>query len=273
MTQSQMPSLIDELLGRRREYFAHVELTRTTGHPAACGVLPLNETDYTLIWYLLTRLRIGALHVDNGAIAGLFRAAAPPAGMRPVTVLILGGGVLEIAAPLRAGFGSLVLFGPANRSAAESIAAAVAKDSLALCYGVTGTIDTPFAETLLAVSRGCGEQVFVPLSSLAPPLWRATSILIARGSRRTFLTEVVRQLTETFCGEDLDALRLAEENLALRSSHGALDEMKAHIATLETQVASLRRAALAQEETIAELSHSQTGSRTTENGRLPVGRR
>jgi hypothetical protein len=268
MMQSETPSLVDELLSRRRHYLRHCRECASAGPP------PLGETDYVLAWYFLQRLRIATVHVDDADLARLFPGSAPAPNMSPARVAVRD----DNASPsFSAGtaFDSLYFLNAARKPSAAWLAGAAGEGSLVCCYGIRGFMDGSFGETLRALAAGREDAVLVPLWSIAPPLWRAAAMLIAWGTRRALLDEVVRQLSDTFCGDDLDTLRLAEENLALRSDHGALDEMKSLVGRLEVQVASLRRTALAQEETIAELERSggPNQPQANQDGRLHSARK
>jgi hypothetical protein len=251
MISANTSTSIDELMDRRREYHAHVNRNAPAGDP------PFGDVDYVLAWYLLARLGIRSLQVDDARVMELFQAARSVAGLTTLQVSLAA----EYSGPAPAG--SLLLFSPRNRPADDWLAGAASEDSLALCYGLTGTLDASLAQSLQAVTRGGDDVMFLPLFATAPPLWRATCLLIAPRGRLAQLDGIVKELTNTFSGDDLDALQLAEENLRLRAtigrlstadtSHGELVHLKATIVTLEAQVAALRRTAVAQEESIAAL--------------------
>jgi hypothetical protein len=263
MISANTNTLIDELLDRRREYHAYFERNATTGDR------PFGDVDYVLVWHLIARLGIKSLQVDDAGVMELFRAAQPVEGS--TTLQISLAAEYDRAAPA----GALLLFNAHVRPADDWLADSTSENSLALCYGLTGTLDGSLAQSLQAVLHGGADVVFLPLFATAPPLWRAACLLIAARSRLVQLNGIATELTSTFSGDDLDALHLAEENLRLRATigrlstadtnHGELVHLKSTIATLEAQVVALRRTALAQEESIAALLMPAGGQRS------PVG--
>ena len=139
--------------------------------------------------------------------------------------------------------------------------------AIVLCYGLSNAIGIELTEMIGILSSAADQPVFVPLFGTAPGLWRAASMLIGRRSQRAKFVEVVQNFTAAFLGDDLDPLRLAEENLLLRAqvqrlsvpgtNEAEVQRLKSVVGTLETLVASLRRGSMQQEKTIAALKKNR----------------
>jgi hypothetical protein len=253
-----MVLLMDELLHHRRHYFA-----RTLPRDANRS---FNDVDYAIARYLLTRLNVRSVKMDDTSLGQqLFHDLEFDSESHLFRVREPGDEEGDLPSGEAAGFSALNLFCPVSRPDAAWLSEAAASTSLCMCYGVRGPLDGEFWDFLGQLAPGPEEPLMVPLFGLAPGLWRCASFLVVRRSRRAVLMDAIRHLVAAFSCDDLDALKLAEENLKLRetiqgfsapgTSQAEIDKLKSAILVLEREIVALRRAALQQEKDIAAKSH------------------
>jgi hypothetical protein len=248
MIESESIQQVNEILGRRREYYAWF------GDNSLSTDVGFTDVDYTFAWYLITRLGITSVSADVEKTAAMFRCET-------LKVSVAGDGSSADAG------GSLYLCSPSNQPSGSWLQGAQQAGAMVLCYGLSTPLGVEWAEMIKLLSESADAPVFVPLFGAAPGLWRAASMLVGHRSQRAKFVEVTQNFTAAFLGDDLDPLRLAEENLTLRakiqklstpgSNEAEVARLKSVVGTLETLVASLRRGAMQQEKTIAALKKSR----------------
>jgi hypothetical protein len=250
MIESEAIAQVNEILGRRREYYAWFEDTGLAADVA------FTDVDYTFAWYLITRLGITSICADVEQTGAMFRNDA-------LKVSVTGDG----SAPAADSVGPLYLCSPSNHPSASWLESAKNTGAIVLCYGLSATLGIELAEMIALLSASEDQPIFVPLFGSAPGLWRAASMLVGHRTQRAKFVEIAQNFTAAFLGDDLDPLRLAEENLTLRSkiqrlttpgsNEAEIARLRSEVAALETLVASLRRGAMQQEKTIAALKKSR----------------
>jgi hypothetical protein len=216
------------------------------------------DVDYIVCNVLVSLLKIKRLRIDNAAIVALFRDNKLESELE-----ITGPGepTAEVRDQAIDEFSELFILSAACGLDSKLLEGIDARGSLAICYGISGQIGNEFIHTLNCLLASGEEGVLLPLFGIAPGLWRATSLLVFRRSRWALVIEALRELTAAFSCDDLDALRLLEENMQLRTqvqklivpgtAAAEIQTLKSTIASLQSEILSLRRVALYQEQTIA----------------------